>query len=203
MKVTWWIIVGLISGIALTAMIKGDRLMNNQHTETALFAGGCFWCMQPPYDTLDGVLSTEVGFSGGSVVNPSYSDVVSGKTGHRETVRIVFDPKKISYDTLLEVFWSNIDPTADYGQFADVGPHYRTAIFYMSDDQRLRAEKSKKTLDTSERFDGDVMTEILPATPFYTAEEYHQGYYKKNPLRYKLYKKASGRDAFIKKHQVK
>ena len=168
-------------------------------TETATFAGGCFWCMQPPYDKLPGIVSVTVGYTGGTVPSPTYQQVTTGRTGHYEAVQIVFDPSKMSYTKLLDVFWHNIDPTADNGQFADIGPQYRTAIFYHSDAQKKAAEKSKAALTDLGKFPGGVKTQILPAKPFYPAEEYHQGYYKKNPFRYEQYKYGSGRAGYLKR----
>ncbi len=167
--------------------------------ETAIFAGGCFWCMQPPFDKLDGVVATTVGFCGGSQADPSYKDVAAGKTTHAEAIEVSFDPKKVSYEKLLEVFWRNIDPTTKDRQFADVGPQYRTAIFYLNGNQKQLAEKSKQQLEESKRFDKPIVTEITTATKFYPAEDDHQKYYLKNPLRYKLYRKGSGRDRFLKR----
>lgn len=165
-------------------------------TETALFAGGCFWCMQPPYDNLPGVLKTEVGYAGGHTENPTYEDVSTGRTGHLEVVQITFDPDKLSYDALLSVFWKNIDPSQANGQFADVGSQYETAIFYYSSEQKKSAETSKKALEKTKKFPR-VATRIIPAETFYPAEEAHQTFYKKNPLRYQSYKMGSGRQRFI------
>lgn len=165
----------------------------------ATFAGGCFWCMQPPFDSLSGVVETVVGYSGGTERNPTYKQVAHGKTSHAEAVRIVFDPKKISYETLLETFWMNIDPTQENGQFADRGRHYRTAIFYHDDSQKREALASKKKLEESGRFSKPVVTSVEKLTSFYRAEEYHQKYYEKNPVHYNAYKKGSGRSGFIER----
>jgi methionine-S-sulfoxide reductase len=166
--------------------------------EKATFAGGCFWCMQPPYDGLPGVISTTVGYTGGHTVNPTYEEVCSGSTGHAEAVEILYDPARISYEELLDGFWRNIDPTAMNRQFADVGTQYRTAIFYHTEDQRLLAVASKEEIGKSGKFTGPVVTEIVPAGPFYPAEAYHQRYSEKSPLHYRMYQIGSGRESFIR-----
>ena len=163
----------------------------------ATFAGGCFWCMEKPFEAYEGVHSAVSGYTGGEVENPTYQAVCSGETGHTEAVRIEFDPALIDYTTLLEVFWRNIDPTDAGGQFADRGSQYRTAIFYHSERQRELAEASKQALAESGRFDDPIATEILPAEVYYEAEEYHQDYYKKNPERYGRYSRGSGRVRFL------
>lgn len=165
----------------------------------ATFAGGCFWCMQPPFDSLKGVVRTTVGFTGGKIENPTYAQVCSGGTGHYEAIRIEFDPNGISYSILLDTFWKNIDPTQEDGQFHDRGSHYRTAIFYHSEEQRELAESSKIALDQSGIFDQPVRTKILEASIFYPAEEDHQSYYRKSPHHYSSYKEGSGRGPFIRK----
>lgn len=179
-----------------------DKEKTTKETEggraVATFAGGCFWCMQPPYDAIDGVLSTTVGYTGGRVENPTYEQVCSGRTGHAEAVRIVFDPKRVTYEALLEVFWRNIDPTAENAQFADVGTQYRTAIFYHDAVQKRLAEESRRRLLASGKF-ARVATEIVPAGPFYPAEEHHQGYYRKNRERYERYKVGSGRAGYLER----
>ena len=163
-------------------------------TATAIFAGGCFWCMEPPYDKLPGVIATTSGYTAGRTVNPSYQQVSSGGTGHTEAVQVLYDPSKVSYSKLLEVFWRNIDPIAVNRQFCDVGDMYRSGI-YPADAEQLRlAQASKKALQASGRFPGGIATEIEPASRFYPAEEYHQDYYVKNPLRYKVYRLNCGRD---------
>jgi peptide-methionine (S)-S-oxide reductase len=163
----------------------------------ATFAGGCFWCMEPPFDELPGVLSTTAGYTGGRTVNPTYQQVSSGKTGHAEAMQVRYDSTRITYETLLDVFWRNIDPLTANRQFCDRGRQYRSAIFYHGEDQRRLAQSSKEALDR--RFDEPIVTEIEPADAFYPAEEYHQDYYKKNPLRYKLYRWNCGRDARLAK----
>jgi len=165
--------------------------------EKAIFAGGCFWCMQGPFDALEGVISTTVGYTGGQTDNPTYEDVSTGKTGHAEAIQIFYDPDKISYLELLKIFWRNIDPTAKNQQFADRGSQYRTAIFYLDDKQRFLAEQSKDALSRSGKFTKPIVTEIVPASKFFPAEEHHQHYYQKNALHYSMYKKASGRESFI------
>ena len=172
---------------------------SEKNLQKAIFAGGCFWCMEPPYDDLPGVISTTAGYTGGNVPDPTYEEVSEGKTGHAEAVEIVFDSTKISYQELLQVFWRNIDPTNPYGQFADWGSQYRTAIFYLDDKQKVLALKSKEELDKSGKFNKPVVTQIVPASKFYPAEEYHQEFYKKNPLRYNSYKTGSGRSGFLEK----
>ncbi|WP_190287538.1 peptide-methionine (S)-S-oxide reductase MsrA [Paenibacillus darwinianus] len=169
-------------------------------TELATFAGGCFWCMVTPFDRMPGVTKVTSGYTGGHVENPTYEQVCSEMTGHAEAVQIEFDPRVISYEKLLGVFWQQIDPTDSEGQFFDKGQSYRTAVFYHSDEQKLAAQASKAALQASGRFDKPIVTAIVPAGPFYEAEEYHQDYYKKNALRYKMYRKGSGRDAFIRNH---
>lgn len=164
--------------------------------QTATFAGGCFWCMVHPFEVIDGVISTISGYTGGSVANPTYEQVSAGGTGHRESVEVLFDPKKVSYETLLDIYWRNIDPFDDKGQFCDKGNQYRSAIFVANDEQKALAEASKRKLE--ERFGRAVATDILPAGPFYRAEEYHQDYYKKNPLHYRFYRFSCGRDARLK-----
>ena len=167
-------------------------------SQTATFAGGCFWCMEGPFDKLDGVISTVSGYSGGAKKNPTYEEVSRGSTGHAEVVQITFDPKKISYKELLKVFWLNIDPTTKDRQFCDVGSQYRTAIYYHSPEQKKHAEDSKAELEKNKSFDGGIVTEITDASEFYPAEDYHQDYYRKNPLRYKSYRMGCGRDRRLK-----
>jgi peptide-methionine (S)-S-oxide reductase len=163
--------------------------------ETATFSGGCFWCMEGPFDSLPGVISVTSGYTGGPVRNPSYEQVSSGGTGHRESVEIIFDPTKITYAKLLDVFWHNIDPLDNGGQFCDKGPQYRSGIFYHDATQQKLAEESKAAV---EKKLGRVATDILPASNFWPAEEYHQHYYKKNPVRYHFYRFNCGRDQRLK-----
>jgi len=171
----------------------------NPKEETAIFAGGCFWCVETPFDSVDGVISAVSGYTGGKIKNPSYREVSTGLTGHYEAVQVAYDPQRISYDELLAIFWAQIDPTDPDGQFADRGSQYNTAIFYKNELQKQRAERSKEILDKSGIFNKPIAVKILPASEFYKAEEYHQNYCKVNPLEYKLYKEGSGREGFLKK----
>lgn len=166
--------------------------------ETATFAGGCFWCMEGPFDVLDGVISTTSGYIGGTKKDPSYTEVTSGRTGHTEAVQVVYDPAKVSYEKLLDVFWHNIDPTVKNRQFCDSGSQYRSGIFYHSEAQKSAAAASKASLDKSKPFKAAIVTEITAATEFYAAEDYHQDYYLKNPVRYRFYRQGCGRDARLK-----
>jgi len=167
--------------------------------EKATFAGGCFWCMEPPFKKLEGVKDVVSGYTGGQKKTPTYEEVSSGSTGHVEAVQVIYDPSRITYRKLLDVFWRQIDPTDPGGQFVDRGAQYRSLIFYHSDEQKKSAEESKKELGKSGRFGKPIVTEIVPASEFYRAEEYHQDYYKKNPIRYKFYRFNSGRDQYLKK----
>ena len=164
----------------------------------AIFAGGCFWCMEPVFDKIPGVLSVTSGYTGGSTPNPSYQEVCGGGTGHLEAVRISFDPSRVSFPELLQLFWHNIDPTTRNRQFCDFGSQYQSAIFYLDDEQKRLAEESKNELESPRHFDRPIATRILPAVEFYPAEDYHQQYYKKNPLRYKQYHEGCGRIARLK-----
>lgn len=167
--------------------------------EKATLAGGCFWCMEHPFEKMEGVLEVISGYTGGQKDNPTYKEVSVGKTGHVEAVQITFDSSKITYSELLDVFWKQIDPTDPGGQFVDRGKQYKTAIFYHDKEQKTLAEKSKAKLDKSGRYKKPIVTEIIKATRFYKAEDYHQDYYKENPLRYKYYRYSSGRDQHLKK----
>jgi peptide-methionine (S)-S-oxide reductase len=162
----------------------------------AVFAGGCFWCMEPPFDALPGVLSTTSGFTGGTVADPSYEQVTAGGTGHVEAVRVVYDPQRIDYAKLLEVYWRNVDPLDDGGQFCDRGESYRSAIFAAGPEQRRLAEASQRAV--TERLGAPVATQVRDAAPFYPAEAYHQDYYRKNPVRYRFYRGRCGRDARLR-----
>jgi peptide-methionine (S)-S-oxide reductase len=173
---------------------NGGNQAVEEKTKIATFAGGCFWCMEPPFDKVDGVISTLSGYTGGHTVNPTYEEVSSGSTGHAESLQVTYDPSRVSYEKLLEVFWHNIDPLARDRQFCDSGSQYRSAIFYHDEDQKRLAEASKKDLEKSGRFKEPIATQIVAATAFYPAEEYHQDYYKKNPIRYKFYRYNCGRD---------
>ena len=167
-------------------------------TAVATFAGGCFWCMEGPFDVLDGVISTTSGYIGGSKKDPTYQEVSAGRTGHTEAVQIVYDPAKVSYEKLLDVFWHNIDPTVKDRQFCDAGSQYRSGIFVADDAQKKAADASKAALDKSKPFKAAIVTEITAATTFYAAEDYHQDYYLKNPVRYRVYRQGCGRDARLK-----
>lgn len=182
----------------MAVMIAMTTSMNSAGYEKATFAGGCFWCMEGPFEQLDGVVEVISGYTGGHVDNPSYEDVCSGKTGHYEAVEVTYDPSKVSYEALLEVFWRQIDPTDPGGQFADRGPQYRTAIFFHSEEQKELAELSKKALDESGIFNDPVVTEIKNAATFFEAEKYHQGYYRTCPVQYKAYRSGSGRERFLR-----
>lgn len=186
----------LLAGVLWVLLAAGAA--NAAALEKAIFAGGCFWCMEAPFDKLPGVVSVTAGYTGGEKKNPTYKEVSAGGTGHAEAVLIVYDPSKISYPVLLGVFWRNIDPTVVDRQFCDVGHQYRAAIFYLGEGQRKAALLSKAALDKNRPFREPVVTGIIPAAEFYLAEEYHQHYYKKNPLRYSYYRSGCGRDKRLK-----
>ena len=197
--------VGGIRGFARAAarvvVVAGALLAGGaaaQNTAKATFAGGCFWCMEPPYDKLPGVLSTTSGYMGGKKRSPTYEEVSTGTTGHTEVVQVVYDPAKVSYEKLLEVFWRNIDPTVRDQQFCDMGSQYRTAIFYHDEEQKRLAEASKAALEKSKPFKAPIVTPVQAAGEFWPAEDYHQDYYKKNPVRYKYYRTGCGRDERLK-----
>ncbi len=199
-------VVGLLGGLLLGflgsawAEERPARMEMTMDTrDKATFAGGCFWCMEHPFDDVDGVTATTVGYAGGPEVNPTYQQVASGRTGHAEAIEVVYDPATVTYARLLEVFWRNIDPTTLNKQFADVGTQYRTAIFYHTEEQRRAALESKEQLGRSGKFKNPIVTEITPTSAFYPAEEYHQEYYKQHPIRYRLYRVGSGRDGFLKR----
>jgi peptide-methionine (S)-S-oxide reductase len=189
----------LVAGLVLAAAVSGAAAQsvqpaNDAGRKTAIFAGGCFWCMEHPFDEIDGVVSVTSGYSGGSKQNPTYEEVSSGTTGHAESVQVVYDPVKVSYEKLVDVFWHNIDPLAANAQFCDRGTQYRSAIFYQGDEQKRVAEASKEALAKSGRFDKPIVTQIVAASTFWPAEGYHQHYYKTNPVRYKFYRLNCGRD---------
>lgn len=169
--------------------------------EKATFAGGCFWCMVKPFDSYDGIEKVVSGYTGGNLPNPTYEQVCSNATGHYEAVQITYDPEKFSYDQLLDIFWLNIDPTDEEGQFFDKGSSYQTAIFYHNEEQQEKAEQSKAALNASGRFPKKIATKILLASEFYEAEEYHQDYYKKNPSHYNRYFVGSGRANFVENNR--
>jgi len=193
------VLCGLIAwGLLAVVPVANPKAAGGQTSdaryEKATFAGGCFWCMEPPFDELPGVISTTSGYTGGRTKNPTYEQVSSGSTGHAEAIEVVYDPSKITYARLLDVFWKNIDPITPNRQFCDIGTQYRSAIYYHNEEQKRLAEASKKVLENSARFQQPIVTEIAAASPFYRAEEYHQDYYKKNPIRFKFYKYRCGRD---------
>jgi peptide-methionine (S)-S-oxide reductase len=205
------VITRRIAALALAAgltLVGGSLLLAEERTRAAeappaglavaTFAGGCFWCMEPPFDKLAGVVSTTSGYTGGRVPGATYREVTTSDTGHYEALRVVYDPKRVSYDTLLETFWRNVDPLDAGGQFCDRGKSYRTAIFAHDPEQRRLAEASKQRLVDSKRFDRPIVTPLVDAAPFYVAEEYHQDYYVKNPSKYKFYRWNCGRDARLK-----
>lgn len=199
------LVAGLVAGAALSAFAAPLSTVP-PGMAVATFAGGCFWCMEAPFDKLDGVLSTTSGYIGGKKAEPTYQEVSAGVTGHTEAVRVIFDPKKIGYRQLLEVFWKNIDPVARDRQFCDAGTQYRSGVFWHDEEQKKLAEASKAALERGEAFGGakpvgfkgGVVTEITRAAEFWAAEEYHQDFYKKNPVRYSYYRAGCGRDARLK-----
>jgi len=197
----WLIGIMALSFVGLVYAESHNETSGNaaRNSEIATFAGGCFWCMESPYDKLKGVIATTVGYTGGEKENPTYEEVCSGSTGHAEAIEIRYDPTQITYAELLDVFWKNINPTQANGQFVDRGNQYRSAIFYHNDEQKRLAEASKEALENSGRFGKKLVTEIVPATTFYPAEEYHQDYYQKNPFHYERYRQGSGRDQYLKK----
>lgn len=197
--ITGWIIVVLAVGLLFTGLSVSSKTnpepgISPARQDTATFAGGCFWCMEGPFDKLEGVHATTSGYTGGHVADPSYREVSSGNTGHAEAVQIVYDSTVISYSKLLEIFWRNIDPTQANGQFCDIGSQYRSAIFYHNKRQQRLAAKTKQDLSQSNRFDDPIVTAIEPMGEFYVAEDYHQNFYKTHPTRYKQYRQACGRD---------
>ncbi|MHB0776501.1 peptide-methionine (S)-S-oxide reductase MsrA [Halomonas sp. WWR20] len=181
-----------LTAVMVTCSLLGLSAPVSADEAVATFAGGCFWCMEPPYDKLDGVKSTISGYTGGGVDNPRYEQVSAGNTGHTEAVKVVYDPQVIDYATLLEVFWHNIDPFAENRQFCDAGSQYRSAIFTHDEEQRRLAEQSKTAFE--QRFGRDIATQIEPAGEFWEAEDYHQDFYQKNPVRYRFYRAGCGRD---------
>jgi peptide methionine sulfoxide reductase msrA/msrB len=193
----------MIYRILILILLFSVPCIAEEKLETAFFAGGCFWCMESPFEKIPGVKEVISGYTGGQKENPTYEEVSSGTTGHLEAVQVVYNPLKISYAQLLEIFWRQIDPTDPDGQFVDRGKQYRSAIFYKSKEEKALAEKSKLELEKSKRFSAPIVTEIISATKFYPAEDYHQDYYKKNPLRYRYYRNGSGRDQFLKKIWIK
>lgn len=189
----------LMAVFLVCAMLVAKDTGATMRTEKAIFAGGCFWCMESAFQDMPGVISVVSGYTGGKIPDPTYEQVSSGRTGHYEAIMIEYDPSQISYERFLEVFWTQIDPTDGDGQFADRGTPYHTAIFYLNDEQKKLAEESKQRLNASEKFSKPLLTPILLAQPFYVAEEHHQDYYKKNAKDYERYRQGSGRADFIKK----
>ena len=181
-------VITLLSGAFVVPSLAADESSSAE----AIFAGGCFWCMEPPYDDQPGVIATRSGYIGGERENPTYEEIGRGDTGHAQAVEVTFDPEQISYEQLLEIFWYNIDPFAVDQQFCDVGTQYRSAIFYRDEEQRSLAEATKAEIE--QRFERDVATQLVAAETFWEAEEYHQAYYQKNPVRYKFYRFSCGRD---------
>jgi peptide-methionine (S)-S-oxide reductase len=186
-------LIRIVFALSLAAAAAGGAYAQSDNRESAILAGGCFWCMEPPYDETEGVLATISGYSGGDELDPTYEQVSAGTTGHIEVVKIEYDPSKVGYEKLLDIFWRNIDPLDASGQFCDKGPQYRSAIFYGNEEEKKLAEESKKKIE--EKLGKPVVTEILPEKAFYDAEDYHQNYYQENPIRYKLYRYGCGRDA--------
>ncbi len=180
--------------LASTPAARADAPAASEGLAKATFAGGCFWCMQPAFDGLPGVASTRVGYTGGQKKDPTYHEVSAGGTGHAEAIEVTYDAKKVSYRKLLDVFWHNVDPTTPDRQFCDAGHQYRSAIFFQDAEQERDARASKAELDESKPFKEPIVTEIVPASTFYEAEEYHQEYYKKSPIRYAFYRRGCGRD---------
>jgi len=187
----------MIAAASATAQLKPAE-QTSPATATAIFAGGCFWCVEADFDKVTGVISTTSGYTGGQKTNPTYEQVSAGDTGHVEAVQVVYDPKRVTYDRLLAVFWRNVDPITADAQFCDHGKQYRSAIFVGSQEERALAEASKAALEASGRFTKPIVTEIVAASTFYPAEMYHQDYYIKNPLKYKFYRTTCGRDARLK-----
>lgn len=191
----------LMAVILSTSFVQAqEAVMKDDGLQKATFAGGCFWCMQPFFDRVKGVKSTLVGYTAGQTKNPTYEQVSSGETGHTEGIEITYDPKEVSYDKLLNIFWRNIDPTAKDAQFVDHGTQYRTGIYYHNEEQKRLAEESKKNLAASGKFNKPIVTEIVAATTFYPAEEYHQKYYQKSAIRYHMYADNTGRHEFTEQH---
>jgi peptide methionine sulfoxide reductase msrA/msrB len=208
MKTIILIALMITFGLILVGFQKSNNLQEKMDTtmekklenlSEATFAGGCFWCTESDFEKVDGVVEVISGYVGGQTQNPTYQEVSAGGTGHAEAIRVLYDPQKITYNELLDIFWRHVDPTDSGGQFVDRGSQYRPAIFYHDEEQKRLAEESKIKLETSGRFNEPIATEIVPVSEFYRAEDYHQDYYKKNPLRYKYYRYNSGRDQFLKK----
>ena len=187
-----------VFGASLLGLLAATMALAAPGRDSAVFAGGCFWCEETAFEGVPGVISVTSGYTGGQKKNPTYDEVSAGGTGHAESVEVVYDPAKISYEKLLDIFWHNVDPFQANGQFCDHGTQYRSAIFYRDDAQRKAAEESKRRLEQDPRFAGKIVTQIVPASTFYPAEEYHQDFYKKSPVRYQMYRAGCGRDARLK-----
>src|SRR5262245_49649726 len=198
MKRTFLLTLGCLTLTALTVAPSHGQDSSPTAARTAIFAGGCFWCIQPAFDKAKGVTKTVVGYCGGTEPNPTYELVTSEKTKYRESIEITYDPAKISYDQLLDIYWRQIDPTQADGQFTDIGPSYRAAIFVGNDEEKKIAETSKQKLSSSGKFKKTVVTEILPSMKFWPAEDYHQKYYRENPERFEAFEEGSGRVSFKK-----
>ncbi len=188
------ILLTCCAAIALHVLVLPLAAQTTGDTATATFAGGCFWCMEGPFDELEGVISTTSGYTGGHQAHPTYEQVSAGSTGHTEAVQVVYDPALVSYERLLDIFWKNVDPLDAGGQFCDRGSQYRTGIFYHTDEQRQQAEASEQALERKGTLPGKIVTEITEASAYYPAEEYHQDYYQRNPVRYNFYRFSCGRD---------
>src|SRR5437764_15150754 len=191
--------IGYAALAAITVMAAHGQNSSAAATKTVIFAGGCFWCIQPAFDKANGVVKTVVGYSGGTEPNPTYQLISSERTNYRESIEITYDPAKISYEQLLDIYWRQIDPTQTDGQFTDIGPSYRAAIFYRNAEEKKIAEASKEKLARSGKFNKRIVTEILPAMKFYLAEAYHQKYYQQNPEHFEAFEEGSGRNSFKKK----
>ncbi len=186
----------LMVGLAICGTLvawSSSSALSASTSAKAYFAGGCFWCMEEAFEQVEGVLSVASGYMGGTVVNPTYEQVSAGRTGHAEAVEVIYDPTKVSYQQLLEAFWKNVDPLTPNAQFCDHGSQYRSAVFYATEEEQRLAAASKTAIEQAKQFPAPIVTELVPATSFYQAEDYHQDYYKKNPLRYKYYKYSCGR----------
>jgi len=199
-KIICLTLIAILMGAACWSDIdkKADAAKANNDTATAIFAGGCFWCMEPPFDKLEGVISTVSGYTGGHTDNPNYKQVTYENTGHFEALQVTYDPNKIDYETLLTVFWHNVDPLDPKGQFCDKGDSYRTAIFYANETEKKLAQESKTAIEDSGHFREPIVTQLLAAKTFYPAEDYHQNYYQTTPVKYKYYRFACGRDRRLK-----
>lgn len=185
--------LGLVISTTLLIGWPSNRVQSAPTTAKAYFAGGCFWCMEEAFEKVEGVLAVVSGYMGGTAPNPTYEQVSAGQTGHAESIEVTYDPTKVTYQKLLDAFWHNIDPVTPNAQFCDHGNQYRSAVFYSTDEEKQLSENSKRTIEQSKRFPAAIVTQLVKASTFYPAEDYHQDYYKKNPLRYKYYKFSCGR----------